>query len=158
MKGDHLYKEADQEKLEQNIPHVIEDPAACKTCEMWGSPIDENGFCSQCGGWSRDEGECQDEPTTGVKMGKQKEVAACPMCGDPSPSVALELHNPEKYSGVVAVEDVPDKREYSLVCTRCGAYMYSYTIDNTKDALKAFRDDLDKEFGEPHTYPWSWFI
>ncbi len=47
--GEHLYKEADQDKLKNNIPHVIDNPRnTCKQCEYWGSELNEDGICSNC--------------------------------------------------------------------------------------------------------------
>jgi hypothetical protein len=45
---DYLYKQANVEKLEKNIPHVIESPQACKKCELWGAELNENGICENC--------------------------------------------------------------------------------------------------------------
>ena len=38
LKGDHLYKDANQEKLAADIPHVNDSPTSCVRCEMWGEP------------------------------------------------------------------------------------------------------------------------
>ena len=43
-----LYKEADQEKLANDIPHVVIDVHSCSKCEMWGDEILENGLCESC--------------------------------------------------------------------------------------------------------------
>ena len=49
LKGEHLYKEADQENLQKNIPHVIDCPkSTCKQCECWGLELNEDGICSYC--------------------------------------------------------------------------------------------------------------
>lgn len=45
---DFLYKEADQEKLKNNIPHHVFSPILCKSCEMWGMEIGEDGICDDC--------------------------------------------------------------------------------------------------------------
>lgn len=44
----YLFKEANQELLKNNIPHVIDSPTICKNCELWGNELDINGFCSEC--------------------------------------------------------------------------------------------------------------
>ena len=43
-----LYKEADQEKLKNGIPHVVENPTACKNCLLWGYEINKEGICENC--------------------------------------------------------------------------------------------------------------
>lgn len=50
MKGDgFLFMEADIEKLRRDIPHCIEDPESCVTCELWGvSELDKNKECESC--------------------------------------------------------------------------------------------------------------
>jgi hypothetical protein len=45
---EHLYKEANPEKLAAGIAHVIESPRICQKCEMWGEEINENGVCESC--------------------------------------------------------------------------------------------------------------
>jgi hypothetical protein len=46
--SEFLFKEAHQEKLAQGIPHVIESPKTCPSCDMWGEELDEKGFCGGC--------------------------------------------------------------------------------------------------------------
>ncbi len=49
MKGkDFLLAEADPIKLAEGIPHVISDPTPCKDCELWGSKLNEQGYCEDC--------------------------------------------------------------------------------------------------------------
>ncbi len=48
LKEEHLFKEADQEKLKAGIPHVIESPKVCGNCEVWGGYPVENGQCCFC--------------------------------------------------------------------------------------------------------------
>jgi hypothetical protein len=50
MKGDgFLFMEADIEKLRRDIPHCVEDPESCVTCELWGvSELDKNRECESC--------------------------------------------------------------------------------------------------------------
>ena len=48
MKGDHLYKDADQAKLNHDIPHVVDSPTICKRCNLWGDELDEKGLCEDC--------------------------------------------------------------------------------------------------------------
>jgi hypothetical protein len=47
--GDWLFAEGDQDKLNQDIPHIIESPKCCNNCQMWGeSPLDKGGMCQGC--------------------------------------------------------------------------------------------------------------
>ena len=43
-----LYADADQAKLRNNIPHVIDQPTLCKCCEFWGMELDAAGLCENC--------------------------------------------------------------------------------------------------------------
>lgn len=44
-----LYKEANKDKLANDIPHVIVDVRSCKNCGLWGiSEINEDGLCIMC--------------------------------------------------------------------------------------------------------------
>lgn len=44
-----IYSNANQEKLDHDEPHVIDNPPSCAHCEMWGqSPIGDDGFCESC--------------------------------------------------------------------------------------------------------------
>jgi len=43
-----LFKEANQEKLANDEPHVIESPTCCNGCEMWGYELNKNGYCEDC--------------------------------------------------------------------------------------------------------------
>lgn len=47
-KKDHLYKQANQELLAADKPHVIETPDTCNTCGMWGDEIGSDKLCSDC--------------------------------------------------------------------------------------------------------------
>lgn len=40
---------ADWDKVAADQPHVIDQPAACENCELWGSGLDCDGMCSWCG-------------------------------------------------------------------------------------------------------------
>ena len=46
--SDYLRDHADQAKLARNEPHVIDDPPVCKTCELWGGELFNDGTCSLC--------------------------------------------------------------------------------------------------------------
>jgi hypothetical protein len=46
--GDHLFAEANQEKLAQGIPHAIESPKSCRHCDLWGEYIYLDGVCENC--------------------------------------------------------------------------------------------------------------
>lgn len=48
LKEEHLYLDANKEKLEADITHVIESPTCCKSCELWGYPLDAEGLCEEC--------------------------------------------------------------------------------------------------------------
>ena len=44
-----LFKEANEIKLANDEPHVIDNPLICAECGLWGqSPIGEDGFCEDC--------------------------------------------------------------------------------------------------------------
>jgi hypothetical protein len=45
---DYLFKEANQDKLANDIPHSKENPICCNGCEMWGNEIGEDGYCEGC--------------------------------------------------------------------------------------------------------------
>jgi hypothetical protein len=44
----HLFTEGDKEKLLDGTPHIIETPATCKDCNLWGYELDEDGYCEFC--------------------------------------------------------------------------------------------------------------
>ena|SRR5690349_18464993 len=47
----HLFAEADQEKLAAGIAHAIESPKTCPNCELWGGELNENeNGCEFCEG------------------------------------------------------------------------------------------------------------
>lgn len=47
--SDWLFLEANQDKLTNDIPHVIDNPHTCKCCELWGrAEILDNGLCEDC--------------------------------------------------------------------------------------------------------------
>lgn len=54
--AEHLYKEADQEKLKAGIPHEIDSPRCCADCGYWGFELDKEGFCETCAEY-REEGK-----------------------------------------------------------------------------------------------------
>jgi len=45
---DHLYAQADAQKLAADEPHVIDNPRSCGDCECWDSPIGDDGLCPSC--------------------------------------------------------------------------------------------------------------
>jgi len=46
---DYLFKEADQELLKEDKPHVIEAPMGCDDCEKWGvGEIGPDNLCPSC--------------------------------------------------------------------------------------------------------------
>lgn len=49
LKGnnEHLFVQADQNKLLHNIPHFIDDLETCSVCGMWNAVIGEDG-CTNC--------------------------------------------------------------------------------------------------------------
>lgn len=49
IRGEWFYKEADQDKLANDMPHVVIDVRSCNRCEQWGqSEISEDGLCEEC--------------------------------------------------------------------------------------------------------------
>lgn len=41
---------ADQEKIKRDIAHVVNQPAECENCHLWGAGLDcDGGMCSRCG-------------------------------------------------------------------------------------------------------------
>ena len=50
--AEHLYAFADQEMLEGDHPHMIDDPPYCHSCELWGNEVEADGLCVGCGGQS----------------------------------------------------------------------------------------------------------
>lgn len=48
LKGEWLYKEANQENLKNNFPHVVDNPVTCKKCETWGHETYIDGICEDC--------------------------------------------------------------------------------------------------------------
>jgi len=42
-----IFGEADDEKFYKNIPHVIDSPRCCTSCEMWGLEL-ADGLCQNC--------------------------------------------------------------------------------------------------------------
>lgn len=51
LRHDHGYlleTEADKAKLANDEAHFIESPTTCKSCELWGYELDENGYCESC--------------------------------------------------------------------------------------------------------------
>jgi hypothetical protein len=46
---------ADQDKLAAGIPHVVESPAYCQSCEQWGCGVTEDGRCCHCNEYPGDE-------------------------------------------------------------------------------------------------------
>lgn len=46
---DHLFKEANQEKLKTDTAHVVEAPRGCDCCEKWGvGEVGDDGLCDSC--------------------------------------------------------------------------------------------------------------
>ena len=46
--ANHLFKEANQDKLKADEPHVIESPTTCNGCELWGYELNKEGYCEDC--------------------------------------------------------------------------------------------------------------
>ncbi len=40
---------ADQEKIQRCIPHIVSEPVACESCDLWGVGLDRDDMCSWCG-------------------------------------------------------------------------------------------------------------
>lgn len=47
---DFLFEQADPTKLTEDIPHIIESPILCKSCNFWGYKLNEQGYCEDCQG------------------------------------------------------------------------------------------------------------
>lgn len=45
---DWIFAYANQDKLKSDIAHVIESPPICKSCELWGTKLNEGGICENC--------------------------------------------------------------------------------------------------------------
>ncbi len=43
-----LLSQADPVKLAKGIPHIIESPILCKSCNLWGYKLNEQGYCEDC--------------------------------------------------------------------------------------------------------------
>uniref|UniRef100_A0A6M3LQI1 Uncharacterized protein n=1 Tax=viral metagenome TaxID=1070528 RepID=A0A6M3LQI1_9ZZZZ len=49
LKGkDFLFKQANQDYLNDDIAHIIDDPVSCKNCGFWGYELDDGGYCADC--------------------------------------------------------------------------------------------------------------
>jgi len=49
--GDHLYDEADPNKLNAGVVHAVLDPKSCYKCDQWGGKLTD-GICAGCAnGW-----------------------------------------------------------------------------------------------------------
>lgn len=81
MKGrDWLFAEANQEKLSQDIPHLVWDIKSCDECEKWGhSPIGDDGLCDEC---RENAAEC----AAGEDRSTSRSTAALPEIPNPATS------------------------------------------------------------------------
>lgn len=79
-------------------------------------------------------------------------VDSCPICKIVSPPLTVSLKNPQRYE---SSSDIPDKREYDLVCLNCGNILTTFEVDNHLAAIKELRDAMDKAYGPSKIYP-SW--
>ncbi len=48
LRGDFFFRDADPEKLARGEPHCNLFSTGCKACELWGSPINSEGYCPEC--------------------------------------------------------------------------------------------------------------
>lgn len=55
LRDDHIMALADQKKLAADEPHVIDSPVGCKSCELWGCGVRNDGTCCYCDGPAGDE-------------------------------------------------------------------------------------------------------
>ncbi len=46
--GGHLYAEADQDKLQADVAHVVDNPKTCSECGRWGEVRGDNTKCDSC--------------------------------------------------------------------------------------------------------------
>lgn len=53
--GEHLFEQANPEKLANDMPHVIFAPTSCKACNLWGYKLNEQGYCEDC--WNDKESQ-----------------------------------------------------------------------------------------------------
>ena len=48
LKGEYIFNEANKELLKQDVAHVIDNPTSCKSCQLWGMEINNDGLCENC--------------------------------------------------------------------------------------------------------------
>ena len=48
LRDESLLALADQDKLAQDVAHVVTDPVACESCKLWGYGVDADGNCRYC--------------------------------------------------------------------------------------------------------------
>jgi len=46
---------ADQDRLKSGVPHVIESPEYCRSCETWGCGLTQDRLCACCNEYPGDE-------------------------------------------------------------------------------------------------------
>lgn len=46
---ENVFPLANQEKLANNQPHIVESPECCETCHLWGCGVHEDMTCKHCG-------------------------------------------------------------------------------------------------------------
>ena len=46
--SEHIFAQADREKLVLGKSHVVECPMVCSNCQQWGYVLDADGYCEGC--------------------------------------------------------------------------------------------------------------
>ena len=79
-----------------------------------------------------------------LKRTAMEKVERCPKCGEDSPALTLRCSD-----AFLQVEhEVPETREYELVCLHCGEIIQTISIDNTIKAMVKSRREMDKLYGK----------
>ncbi len=99
--------------------------------------------------WPREFGSIPDEIRSKRRLRDLKKIKNCTKCdlANPPFTIALtrefEIHEAE----------MPDKREYALICLNCHRAIEHISIDNTLVAIKKMRDELDDMYGVSYLVP-----
>jgi hypothetical protein len=49
LKRPHIHLLSNQKKLTDGTPHLVDSPASCEACGIWGQIVHSNYECSYCG-------------------------------------------------------------------------------------------------------------
>lgn len=47
--GIDVFPLGDTEKIIAGIPHFVDSPEVCQSCELWGCGLEDDGICEYCG-------------------------------------------------------------------------------------------------------------